>query len=186
MRCIICALLILVFPLCGCSFISQSHRDSKEAVSVPHYVESGKILDPRRLKEGGKVAVIAFKAGEDVEANDDLDKISLMIVRGVSEVLASGGGNLKAVFEDDAKTADFILEGHVTKMRGPSTFKRFVLRKLALQLAVEGKLIDRKNNRMVAVFTDAKKFSDKKQDFNQLGATIGQDIGRFLVNEIEK
>ena len=38
------------------------------------------------LKNGKNIAVVPFTAGVGVEANEDLDRIALMIVKGISDV----------------------------------------------------------------------------------------------------
>ncbi len=145
-------------------------------------IESSQVVDPKRLKEGGKIAIIPFAAGADVEANEELDKIALMIIRGVSETLSDAHENLKVVFDEDAKTADFILEGHVTALTAPGTLDRWVMGNRKMELSVKGKLVDQKTQQLVAVFTDHKKSQNKGEDFRQLGFKIGQDIANFLLN----
>jgi hypothetical protein len=176
----------LIIVLSGCSWFKKSsaHENSLySATSLSLPVDSGKIFHKEKLKKGGKVAVLSFTAGENVEADEELDKIVLMIIRGISDSFE--GSSLNVVFEDDAKNADFVIEGHVTKMLSPSKLKRWVMQKKKIELAVEGKMLEAKTNQTLAVFTDSEKAKSNRGDYKQMAFVIGQNIGKFLRQEIE-
>lgn len=177
----ICVVFVLLIFISGCSwFRPHSSKDASNGPPVSLYIDSGKVFYKDKLREGGKIAVIAFSAGENIEADEELDKIALMIIRGLADSLETSP--LEVVFEDEAKEADFIIEGHVTKMLSPSKLKRWVMQKRKIELGVEGKMVDQKNGKTVAVFTDSQR---GRADYRQLGFAIGQDIGNFLRQQMQ-
>jgi hypothetical protein len=171
--------------------ISQEELEEKELDGVQLLASAASLKDARvvdleRLKQGGKVVVLPFKAGVGVEANKELDKIALMIIKGVSEILEREVGKITVVFDEEAEDADLIIKGHVTEKRLPGKLRKWVLLNKNIVLAVDGKMIDRNTGQTVLVFSDKHQINLKEGNFLQLGYTIGQNIGQYIVQALEK
>ena len=149
-------------------------------------VQTGKILDDQLLRQGGKVLIVPFKAGVNVAADDELDKIALMMVKGIAEALMEKGATFEILGPDRAREADFIVSGYVTGVGQSSRFSRWMFEKPCVSLQVEGRIIQAASQKNVAVFTDEERADSRKKDHKQLGYDIGKDIGRFILSGLEQ
>ena len=185
--------LISVFLMIGCAhipFIGTSSQSAKETMKsgrleppleLNGFVVKGQIVDAGRLRQGKNIAVIPFKAGVGVEANEDLERIALMIVKGITDVFADDQGtSFNILTAENSKEADFVIQGHVTNVKGPSRVSRWVLRKGQKTLSVDGKMIDAQTGKAIAVFTD--QVTSKTENYRDLGYRIGKDIGLYTLS----
>ena len=180
-----CLIFIFVMlSLSGCSWFHHRSTISSASSEFNPYVKTGKIVDAQRLKAGGRVVIVPFKAGADVEADQELDKISLMIVKGFTDIVNSSGKQIKVDLDQELSKADFIVEGHITGFVKPSTLKRWMPMKSKLTLSVKGKMMDINSGKTLALFTDIQNSNSQNKDIRQLGLIIGQNIARFLLSKI--
>ena len=188
--------LVLLFLTIGCShiaFLGKSPRPSKNTIGPSklkqplesnNFVEKGQIIDVPRLQQGTNIAIIPFKAGVGVEANEELDKIALMIVKGVADVFADDQeSRFNILTAENSQEADFIIQGHITGVKGPSRVSRWILFKGQKTLDVDGKMVDAQTGETIAVFAD--KTETKEADYKELGYRIGKNIGLFIVSGVE-
>lgn len=174
-------LLALICFLTGCSWFPPWFGTNKtDTPQVSQFVQTGKIVDAQALDKGSTILVIPFTAGSQVEVNEELDRVSLSIVKGASSVLAEKYQVLSSV---SANKADIIIRGRVTKIGRLSKFKKWILRKKKIDLGVEGKAYDAKTNQVLAIFSDERQIEKNESSLKELGIIIGQDIGRFLIQE---
>lgn len=169
----------LFIGLMGCGWLN-SQPQTAVFPSTP-FVETGKILDEARLKQGGKLLIIPFRPGSGVEASDGLDKIALMVDKAISDVLIEKDAGFDVLTADNADQANFILEGHITVMDQPTRLDRWTFRGNNYALSVKGRIMDRDTEKPILVFTDSLRGETKEQDLRQLGLRIGQNIGNFIV-----
>ena len=148
-------------------------------------VKTGKLLDVETLRRGGKIFIVPFKAGVNVTSDDELDKIALMMVKGIAEALMEKGATFDILGPDRALEADLIVTGYVTDLGRPSRFSRWMFKKPRVSLQVEGRIIQAASQKNVAVFTDEARADLREKDHQQLGYAIGEDIGRFVVSGLE-
>jgi len=170
-------LFFLLFLIFSCSWIGS--QEAKPTTKV-EFVETGQIINPQKLKEGGSLFIVPFKAGINVESNPELDKIALMIVSGISEILRDQNQNIELLDAGNAHNARFIMTGYVTELKKPSKMKKWVLRSKNITLSVKGKMVDNNSGDTVLIFTDNNNSSKAGLDHKKLGLAIGQDIGRFV------
>lgn|SRR3989338_6819558 len=71
---------------------------------------SGKVIQPDRLQKGGYLWIVPFSAGIAVEASDEVDRLAMMIIRGLTETFEQYQSNFKIIFNEDNQRGDFILE----------------------------------------------------------------------------
>lgn len=172
--------LLVMTNFAGCSWIH--HKTTSLSDEEVQFVETGKIVDRARLKEGGKILIVPFKAGPNVEADEYLDKVSLMIVKGLTDILETSDAQWQIIkSSEEASQADLIIEGHVTALSKPSKMNRMVMQHKK-NLGVKGKMMDQKTGKTVLVFTDSKKTDSRKEDHKYLGFLIGQDVAKFILS----
>ncbi len=170
----------VVFLLCafGCSHIGfQKSVD----VSPPSLIDHGQILQKFRLAKGGNLLIVPFDAGDGIAATEELDRISLMIVRGMASVLQNRHSRFKVLVADNAASAQMVIEGYVVKMTAPGRFQKWMPGVQKKSLAVEGKLIEMDKGRVVVRFSHHREATEPDQSFEQIGLSIGEDIGRFIL-----
>ena len=182
-RFIILFFLIVFCFFSGCAWFSPQKTIPEEKSP---FIETGKIIDTQALKEGGKLLIVPFSAGPGVEANAQLDKIALMLIRGILDVLETSEENFEIVFSENSQKADLIIDGHITQIGQSPKIKQWVLRSKKRTIGIKGKMIDRKTGHTILIFSDKRANKKKSEDHQQLALTIGQDIGRFILSGIRK
>ena len=132
---------MFVFCVVGCSLFN--HPTSENFSPRSDAVEA-LIIQASPLLQGGKLLIVPFNPGEEVAATSECDKASLMIVKGIAQVLQpSSSSPFTVLVANNATEADLILKGRVVKMEHRSVFKKWMTKTKYHVLAVEGKLIDR-------------------------------------------
>lgn len=174
--------LILIFCLSGCSWFSSTPTVQAPRKSIA--INSGRIVNPDRLNEGGKLLLVPFRAGAGVEANDDLDKTALMLVRGVLDVIGEDHPTFELVYSMD-DDPDFVLDGHIIEKVSPSKVKRWTLIGNKKRLKVKGKIVARDSGQTIVFFSDGQVAKTKKDDHSLLAIKIGQNIGRYVLSGLE-
>jgi len=146
---------------------------------------ANKVVDVSRLKEGGKLAIIPFRAGAGVPATSDSEKASLMFVKGVSEVLLANNASLSIVAVTEADSADLLIKGHITSFKQPKGLRQRYFGGGQYALTMAGKMIDQKTNQDVFYFSQHLNSKDKEIDIKELGYQIGKKIGEFILGHIK-
>ena len=182
-------LLIIFSLICsgGCSWFGPHESSDLSSQPVELYLpNSSKIIDKDLLKKGGKIAIIPFVAGPGVEADDQLDKISLMLVKGIAEELQASGP-FEIVTGDAANEADFILEGRVTSVAQTAKWEKWATVTLQnnVVLGVKGRITDVKSKEVLAVFSNDRTSRRARQNHQELGLMLGHDIGKFILTGIQ-
>lgn len=145
-------------------------------------VAQGRLLQEKRLKQGGKLLVIPFKAGVGVAANAELDRLALQIVKGIADTFKKQPGSLHLVFDQDAGSADMVVRGHIVQQRIARVFKNGWWRKDRCRLAVEGRLIDAVTQDPVLTFSLKREGKTQDNAFDDLAYMLGADIAYFILN----
>lgn len=196
-------LIVGLLFLCGCAWFSSSKKErTARDLSEPSakdsqvsIIKKGVLLKPKRLRNGGGLYIAPFRAGEGVEASETLDRIAYMIARGIYDMITPEGVDpaeqetvrqnlFRVVTTGNLKEADFIIDGHVTKVQSPSTMGRWIFRKKKILLGVKGKMIDAKSGEWIVIFEEEQEGLRSQEDHKQLGHRIGQQIGRFILTGI--
>jgi len=144
-----------------------------------------KVVDVPRLKEGGKLAIIPFRAGAGVAATSDSEKASLMFVKGISEVLLANNSSVSIVAVTEADSADLLIKGHITSFKQPKGLRQRYLGGGQYAMTMEGKMVDQKTNQDVFYFSQHQNSKDKGTDVKELGYQIGKKIGEFILSYIK-
>ena len=129
--------------------------------------------------------IVPFTAGEGVEETDQLDKVSLMLVKGVYDTFQDASSHLKMLEADKIDDADFIIQGHIVSISKPSKVNKLMLSNGKKQLQVQGKMTDAKTGETVVLFDDHQETSQKDEDCKHLGYVIGENISHFILSGLE-
>ncbi len=173
---------ILIFSIsffAGCTV----HQRPKvvETLKVSPLTEA-RVFQKEKLAKGGNVLVVPFSAGENIRASDELDHVSLMIVKGIADTLGSSGNPFKVLVEQDAQSADFVIKGRIVQMEQKTPFHKPWRKKTEkLTLKVEGSVLGVENDEILAKFSQIKMLESQTDNFETLGYDIGTEIGRFLL-----
>jgi len=144
---------------------------------------SAKLVNKQRLKEGGNIVVVPFVPGSGVEANKTQERVALMIVKGVIDIIQDEHLNFTVLFADKAELANLAIKGRITVIKTPSRFKR-MLRDKILVLSAECRMLDIDTDDTILVYSDTKKGIVGDSDLMQMGYSFGQDLGRFIASNI--
>jgi len=181
--CLSYSILLLSFfaGINGCIFdFSKTPSVVREGNSA-----ANKVVDVLRLKEGGKLAIIPFRAGAGVEATSVSEKASLMFVKGVSEVLLATHSSLSIVAVTEADSADLLIKGHITNFKQPKGFRERFFTGGQYALTMEGKMVDQKNGKDVLYFALRKNSVQKENNINELAYQSGKEVGGFILSHIK-
>ena len=143
----------------------------------------GKVLKSEGIKQGGNIAVFPFRAGVGAQAGERLDKVSLMIVKGLADYLDGQGASFKVLDSEHADQADFILEGFIEDLKEPSKVRKAVLLRKNASLKISADMRKIKSHERVILFARQKTIHLKHGDVFDLGYQIGQEMGRFLAEQ---
>lgn len=186
---------ILLVYLTGCGWIktpswmpftqnkTREFPDKKEIVAVPETipVTEGRMITPEKLKGGGKILLVPFRAGNNVSASKELDKIAFRMMQGISVALKDNKPFFDILINLDQSQPDFLIDGYFTVKKESSNFLvKWFFKKKKYVLGVEGKLMDANTREVIAIFSDTMTSSSPSEDFVFLGFRIGQNIGDFI------
>ena len=167
-------------------FFGCSHIPKKTTVpSSPDDGVVGRVLDSASLRQGGKILIIPFTAGEGVAATDDLDKISLRLVRGLSVAL-EGQQKFVVLSGDKAQDADFVIKGRIVRVKEKKGMPQFLKARTAMRyLSVEGEVVARKGSQTLAYFSNEAKNRDQSEKLEIMAERLGTNIGEFILKAIQ-
>src|SRR3989344_230060 len=155
-------LVVLSCFSCGCASPAE-----KKAVNS--------VIDIDRLKRGGNLLIVPFRAGAGVAATADLDRTALSIVQGLADTLQNSSASFKILTDENADQAELILKGHIIKMEESKGIKKWMGGKK--YLAAQSGISDQKTNELIANFDFSALPGDSKTDYKKLGYQIGEQIG---------
>lgn len=188
-------LCILVIYLAGCSWIKTpswlpfTHKKNLETpqkedvVAAPRKipVDEGRMISPGKLQAGGKILLVPFRAGKNVIATKELDKIAFRMMQGISIALEDNKPEFEILINLDQSQPDFLIDGYfIVKKESSDFLAKWFFKKKKFVLGVEGKLMDARSREVIAIFTDTMASNSPQEDFVYLGFRIGQNIGDFI------
>ena len=91
---------------------------SPRAVTIKnrYTIDWAQVIVPERVRQGGKLLIEPFVAGTNVYATDNLQKVSLYVVKGLSETLVENDHTFVLLGGLDAQKADLVIKGKIVKM----------------------------------------------------------------------
>lgn len=169
--------ILFICYISGCAWLLPERISPQESAQ---FLQTTKIINLKRLEKGGNLLIVPFTAGAGVEATEELDKVSLMIVKGIIDILNENNSNFRILVSENAEQADLIIKGHIISMKKTPLMKKWIRGKSMAGLAINGKMINSETGEAVVIFSDNRKVANKKETHKELGYMIGQDVGRFM------
>lgn len=177
MKHFILILCVGVFAGCFAHAPAKDTSKSKPAIAV-----NGNVLSHERLKQGGKVGLALFKAGPQAESNEQLDRLAIVLLKGMRDRLETAESRL--IITNNAEEADFIISGYIEEFTQPGKFQRVVMRKKKSNFAVSGEMWSRGSGQKVLVFSSLCTFTGKNPNVQGAVYDMGLSIGDFLIQNV--
>ncbi len=166
-------ILLFVFVFSGCVF--SSHGD-KAAVKKNYNEGAVKIIDALRLKEGGNLLFVPFRAGVGVSASEELDRVSLMLVKGFVETLQRGNFPFRILSAENAGDAELVIKGYITELNVSKKFSALSGGNKKLTLGIDGKMVDEKTDRALIHFSKKETTIQKSGNLMAMAYALGQEM----------
>jgi len=154
-------LILAVIFLSGCFTHLPFKRDT--AVPLPEF--SGNVVDAAKLKTAAKLGFSSFRAGPQAAADDQLDRLSLMLIKGIKDSLEAKKVSLATT--DQEEGADVVMDGYIEEF----SRKRF---------SVSGELWDKETGAKVLVFGASRVLRPKKDNPMDTAYEVGTVIGDYI------
>jgi len=171
-----CAAFVFVFS--GCFWQAQVKPSEKPLDVVVTLVNAA------ALKSGGKIAFTPLKAGPRASADEQSDRVSLMIIKGITDRLAQSRTSL--IVTGGENEPDLVLQGYIEELSQNGRFKRLVLRRDKGRLSISGEIWLSLTGAKVLTFAGYAHLSDYKDVFqaaDALGEALGDEIVRHAAKE---
>ena len=170
-------LLMMMFLFSSCAHAPATKSIVVENGSVGPI--TGSVLDSDILAQGGSLALVPFKAGAQAEATDELDHISLMILKGIKDSVDEHKGTLQVVDAADGHPK-LALQGYIKEFSKSGKLSRMLLKPNQYSLELEGELWLISNGQRLVNFSTSKKFNPKKEKPIDVAYALGREIGDFI------
>lgn len=145
---------------------------------------TGRLINKKAFIKKGSLAVLPFKAGENAEADPQLDRMSLMISKGIIDYCKEQNLPFKLLWTQDQGSPQMIVDGYIEDFKKSSRLGRLFFRPRKLTLTVSGQIMVVDSKERILFFRDSKTMLNEKNGFD-LAYQTGQDLGRFIVDAIE-
>lgn len=146
---------------------------------------SGAVIDEPVLLKGGSLVLASFKPGPGAEANDQTDKISVMLIKGIEEVLATNDVPFILKEGQEDEDADFVLDGFIEEFTRSGKMSRLMLKNQA-HLSVDGGIWSQLSGTKVLVFSSSAIINMKKEKPVDVAYRMGRAIGRYISQRASK
>ncbi len=174
---------LTIFSFChGCLFHQQKPSPTALDKSMPAIEQSIKVVDESRLRQGGALLVIPLTAGVGVSATSELERTSLMFVKGIHETLESTDIPVNVISEDISK-ADFVIKGHVLNFQQAQRRQYRFWKKGVTALGFEGRMIDNKTKHDIILFSLRVESSEMDVDTKNLGYELGKSLANAIIEK---
>ena len=171
---------ILIVIANGCSLLHHpSAKKFSQSPSIPSI--EAKIIQESPLLRGGKLLIVPFNPGEQVVASREFEKVSLMMVKGIAQVIQQSPSGFTVLMADNANQADVVLKGHVDTMENRSSWKKWMTKTQTKVMTAEGKLVDRVTGQELLSFRHVKNAPASGTTWDDVALALGEDIGNFIL-----
>ena len=140
-------------------------------------------IDAKGFKAGGKIAFTPFKAGGRASADDQLDRVSLAIIKGVTDSLAQN--KISLAIAASGEDADLVFGGYVDELSQNSRYQRVVLRRGKGRLVISGQVWQSSMGTKAANFA-AYAHLDAYKDVTEAAYELGLSLGNEIVGRAVK
>ena len=176
-------LFLLVF-VSGCAHGAAGPKAAPAARAEVASQNRCEIVNRPRLYKGGALLIVPFSPGVDVAATDDVERISLRIVKGAAELLQEKAPRLEVLLAQNAERAELVLRGRVTKLEDPVGLRNKWFSHRQKSLEVKGEMLDSRTNETVLTFSVQLAATAQSESFDDLGQRIGRQIAERIAGEL--
>ena len=115
-------------------------------------------------------------------ADDNLDRMSLFVVKGIADVLKDGE-RFKLLSGEDSQDADVVIKGRIVDVEKKSKklSKPWGKKSKRLTFSVEGSVLGVENEDLLAKFAQVKVIQGRNVTLENLAYETGVEIGHFLL-----
>lgn len=167
-----CAAFVFVFSGCfGQAQVKPSEKSLNVVVTL---------VDVVALKSGGKIAFTSLKAGPRTSADERSDRVSLMIIKGVTERIAQSRTSL--IVADGKNEPDLVFQGYIEELSQNGRLKRLVLRRDKGRLSISGEIWLSSTGAKVLTFAGYAHLGDFEDVFQAAGA-LGEALGEKIATQ---
>jgi hypothetical protein len=168
--------LILILIISGCSS-SKKTIVSESLDAIP--VITGSVVNSSVFAKGGTLVLGSFKPGPGAAANDETDKLSSMMIKGINDTLP-GDNTHFTISTDDQSAPDCFLEGYIEDYGHDVRIPHLKLRKDQTYLSVDGDIWLRETGEKIFLFQTSAVIDLKTQDPKTMAYQIGVAIAHFI------
>ncbi len=122
-----------------------------------------------------------FKAGPQAVADEGLDRVSMMLIKGISEQLQAAGSIWEMA--NEAHAAEYVLAGHIEEFSLPGRVSG-IWRKNNSRLSVSGEVYSKDSQAKILTFASSKNITAK--NFMDAAYHMGKAIGDFILAQAPK
>lgn len=169
----------LIFCLSACAKLPAKATPQQDTQDIKGLAFKAQRIDTGNL-EGGLV-IQPFKSGEGVEASAAIEQASLMMVKGFTEAMGRGNSAINVIVDNNTAKARFFIKGYIVKCEKSTGLVDYATKKPNV-FAVEGKMVNLDNNRIVVDFSSSIQ-SLEKSDFSDFAYQIGQKLAAYLIEQ---
>lgn len=175
-------ILFISIILCCSGCFSSVPKAASPVVADQIEIPTGKIVNREVFSKGGTLVVLPFKAGVGVSANQQMDRMSMMIAKGAIDYLVEQKTPFTILTTQDQGNPDLIIEGYIEDIDSPGKVGRLVLRQKQTTLHITGQMVMSGTKERVMIFQNTKTMPDPKRDGLEIAYQMGQDLGRFIAD----
>jgi hypothetical protein len=168
--------LFIILLICGCSS-SKKIVISDASGETP--LVTGSVVNAAAFGKGGTLILNSFKAGAGAEADDDTDRLSSMMIKGIRDTLPGLNTHFN-IPADDQDGSDYFLDGYIEDYGRDKHFSHLTLNKNQVHLSVDGEIWLRDTGEKIFLFQTSTVINLKTQDPKSVAYQIGCAIARFI------
>ena len=132
--------------------------------------------------------IVPFTAGVEVVADKDLDRLSLMIVKGITETLQKQNTPFKILPASDAQNADFVIQGHITGRERSRARVNWISYSQKYSLSVDARMTERATGDLILIYSRQRETPSAKESQDNemnLARQLGQDIAEYILGQVK-
>lgn len=167
--------MFLIAGVSGCSVISRSARCDGSRVS-------GQIIDSAVLERDARIAIVPFSAGVEARASEELDRASLLVLRGIQDGLEAAGSPLYVVSQEtaaDLDPPDLQIIGRIECYETRDRWLRYIGGQRKRRIELRGRVLTRQGN-LVAEFIYERQRPYAQMSEVEFLLEAGRAVGMFL------
>lgn len=174
----------IIPPFCCLLLISCAHKPVQKISVEPLTSATGTILNASILAKGGKLALMPFRAGPQAEANDELDRLSMAVLRGIKDSLDEQNTALHVITDESQGQPQMVLQGYVQEYSKTGHFSRIMRRSHRDRIVLEGEIWLEASGERLLNFSLQRAFDSKKNKPMDVAYAMGKSIGDFIAKQM--